>query len=248
VRITAAGLTDTGCARENNEDAFLADDKAGLFLVADGMGGLEAGEVASRLAVDTVAELLLAFGALGRPGQTRELETKLVLAYREANTRILDQAHAQDTPASMGATLVGLALLDGQFVLANVGDSRAYLIRSRTIRQLSQDHSLVMAKVRQGLMSQMEASASPEKNLIYRALGLSAHLEVDTSVITAEPGDAFLLCSDGLSDVLADQDILDMAGGDGRDSPEAICASLIAAALERQARDNVTAVLIRCLP
>jgi len=248
VRIDAAGLTDRGCTRENNEDAFLADAQAGVFLVADGMGGLEAGEVVSRMAVETVAERL--FPAMVRTGWglAGELERFLVLAFEEANARILSFTGKGPGPAKAGTTLVGLARCEASFVLANVGDSRAYLIRGQGIRQLSEDHSLVMARVRQGLITPEEAAKSQGKNVIYRALGLESRLEVDSWIIPAAPGDAFLLCSDGLSGVLADQDILHCVRQGAGDATGSVCERLISLALERKARDNVTVVLARCLP
>ncbi len=248
MRIDAAGLTDTGCARENNEDAFLADPQAGVFLVADGMGGLEAGEIASRMAVESVAEGLLPARARTSPCQAPDLERDVVQAFEVANARILRFALQGPGAAGTGTTLVGLARCGDQFVLANVGDSRAYLIQDQGIRQLSEDHSLVMARVRQGLITPEEAAHSPEKNVIYRALGMDTRLEVDTWIIPTAPGDILLLCSDGLSDVLADQELLDLVSQNGEAPLQGICARFIALALERKARDNVTVVLVRCLP
>lgn len=248
MRIDAAGLTDTGCVRENNEDAFLADTQAGVFLVADGMGGLEAGEVASRMAVETVAGHLLAANAQNRPVQTRVLELDVIHAFEEANARIHRFARQGPESAGTGTTLVGLVRCGESFVLANVGDSRAYLIQGQDIRQLSEDHSLVMARVRQGLITPEEAARSPEKNVIYRALGMEPRLEVDAWVIPAAPGDVFLLCSDGLSDALADHELLAPVSQGGEAPLRDICARFIALSLERKARDNVTVVLVRCLP
>ena len=245
MRIEAAGLTDLGCARENNEDALLADAQAGVFLVADGMGGLEAGEVASRMAVEIVAERLVAVPK--RPGQVKDLEREVVRAFEEANARIHRFARQNPWSPGAGSTLVGLVKCGESFVLANVGDSRAYQIKAQAVRQISEDHSLVMARVRQGLMTPEQARHSPDKNVIYRALGMEQSLEVDTRIIPGTPGDVFLLCSDGLSDVLADQDILDILNQDAGEALQDTCDRLIALALERQARDNVTMVLVRCL-
>jgi len=248
MRIDSAGLTDTGCARENNEDAFLADAGGGVFLVADGMGGLEAGEVVSSLAVKTVAKELLPPGERESASLAEGLKSRMVTAFEEANDRI--RRFAMDGPGleSTGTTLVGLVRCGESFVLGNVGDSRAYLIRAGSIRLLTEDHSLVMAQVRSGLMTREEAARSPERNIIYRALGMAARLEVDTWIIPAAPGDSFLLCSDGLSDVLADRELLDIANQGAADAPQDVCARCIALALDRKARDNITVVLARCLP
>jgi protein phosphatase len=248
MRIDAAGLTDKGSVRENNEDAFLADTQAGVFLVADGMGGLEAGEVASRIAVETVAEHLLAAKEVNWQDKSRVLESLVAQAFEEANERILRFARQSPGSAGTGTTLVGLVRCGDQFVLANVGDSRAYLIKDQDIKQLTEDHSLVMARVRQGLITPEEAAHSPEKNVIYRALGMEPRLQVDTCVVQAAAGDVFLLCSDGLSDVLADHELLaPVSQSDGAPLSD-ICTRFISLALERKARDNVTVVLVRCLP
>lgn len=244
MRIEAAGLTDTGSVRENNEDAYLLDVHRGLFLVADGMGGLDAGEVASRMAVDAVASAL---PDTARPDCEQSLTDKVVRAVREANRAVHAFARQGSASARAGTTLVCLAACRQGFVLANVGDSRAYRVRDGGISQLSQDHSVVMAKVRQGLITAEEAARSPERNVIYRALGMEADLEVDAELLTARPGDAYLLCSDGLSDVLSDEDLLGaVVRGEGQ-GLDALCAGLVALALERRARDNVTVILVRCL-
>ncbi|KAF0233002.1 MAG: serine/threonine protein [Desulfovibrionaceae bacterium] len=256
MRIECAGLTDTGCVRETNEDAFLVDCGSGLFLVADGMGGLEGGEVASRMAIETLAGKLGAVAARLCPDQNQDqalthaqsLERKMVLAFKEANARIRCFALQGPGTLGMGTTLVALARCGDFCVLGNVGDSRAYLITDQGIRQISEDHSLVMAQVREGLLTPEQAWLSREKSFIYRALGMDSRLEVDTWIIPAAPGDVFLLCSDGLSNVLDDQDIKALVLQAQTDAVQDICARFIALALKRRARDNVTVVLARCLP
>jgi serine/threonine protein phosphatase PrpC len=254
MRIECAGLTDTGCVRKNNEDAFLADSGSGLFLVADGMGGLETGEVASRMAIETVSGKIGASAAKVCPGhdhaktQAQGLKREMVLAFEEADARIRRFALQGPGPAGMGTTLVALARCGDFFVLGNVGDSRAYLITQQGIRQLSEDPSLIMDQVREGLLTPVQAGLSRERNVIYRALGMDSRLEVDTWIIPAAPGDVFLLCSDGLSSVLDDQDINTLILQAQTDAVQDICARFIALALERRARDNITVVLVRCLP
>lgn len=258
MRLEAAGATDRGTVRDNNEDAFWVDADQGLFLVADGMGGLAAGEVASRLAVTTVAHLLTA----PSPFDTREYappgtptwhpaSQRFRRAVTAANTAVLEASKARFGSfgaSGMGSTLVGLYRCDDGFVMANVGDSRAYQYRAGSLRQLSEDHSLVMAQVRQGLLSPEQAAHSPERHIIYRALGMSSELEVEPVPIALEPGDLYLLCSDGLTDAVDDARLADILSKAGAIEPELACRQLMRAALERQAQDNVTVVLARIAP
>lgn len=260
MRFEAAGATDRGRVRDNNEDAFLCDVASGLFLVADGMGGLAAGEVASRLAVETVSRVLFA------PPSSDTLEYappdapawqaaagRLNRAVVEANRAIFEESRSRfgSTEAAghsaMGSTLVGLRHAGEGLVMVNVGDSRAYLSRQGRTRQLSEDHSLVMARVRQGLLRPEEIAASPDRHVIYRALGMTATVEADISPVEARPGDLFLLCSDGLSDVLDGPDLERALAEAAALEPERACRLLIDLALERLSRDNVTVIVLRVL-
>lgn len=255
MRIESAGLTDTGCVRENNKDAFLADSRLGLFLVADGMEGLEAGEVASRVAIETVAARLgeacagLCPGQLlTRPmAQVHSMERKMVLAFEEADARIRRFALQGPGSVGMGTTLTALARCGDLFVLGNVGGSRACLITGQGIRQLSRGHCLNMPHMREESPTRKRAAPRRQNNAFCRALGTEPRLEVDTRIIPAVPGDVFILCSDGLSDMLCEQDILALVLQARTDAVQDICARFIALALERRARDNVTVVLARCL-
>lgn len=253
MRLEAAGITDRGLIRENNEDAFLADTLSGLFFVSDGMGGLAAGEVASSLAMQTVSRLLSRSAEAPtqeRPAGDvpwwRDGAERLERAVHEANRVILAESRSRfgaSDASGMGATLVGLSRCEQGFILANVGDSRAYLFRGGTLTQLTEDHSLVMAQVRQGLLTPEEAKHSPERHVIYRALGMAAAVEVDVSPVTAKAGDLYLLCSDGLTDV-TDDGVLARILSESRAAPlEARCRLLVDEALARQSRDNVTVVL-----
>ncbi len=258
MRLEAAGATDRGSVRDHNEDAFWADADQGLFLVADGMGGLAAGEVASRLAVTTVARLL----TRPSPFDTREYVPpgtptwhpamqRFRRAVTEANQALLDASKARFGAfgaSGMGSTLVGLSRCDDGFVLANIGDSRAYQYRGGSLRQCSQDHSLVMAQVRQGLLSPEQAAHSPERHIIYRALGMASQPEVDLTPIALEPEDLYLLCSDGLTDVVDDAVLAEVLATAVPGEPERVCGQLIRTALARQAKDNVTVVLVRVCP
>ena len=255
MRLGVAGITDRGLVRDNNEDAFLADPDRGLFFVSDGMGGLSAGEVASALALRTLADRLSRAPeaptrerpAAGTPWW-REGADRLEQAIQEANQAILDESRARFGPSGasgMGATLVGLVRCEHGFILANVGDSRAYLFRDGVLTQLSDDQSLVMAQVRQGLLSMDEALRSPERHVIYRALGMAAGVEADLSPVAARTGDLFLLCSDGLTDVAGDKILSDILSGVGDAPLDGPCRRLLDEALALQSRDNVTVVLVR---
>lgn len=258
MRLVAGGATDRGRIRDNNEDAFWVDVDLGLFLVADGMGGLAAGEVASRLTVTTVARLLTP----PSPFDTHEYAPPGTPAWLPASQRFrraVTEANAAMLAASaerfgsfgatgMGSTLVGLYRCEDSLVLANVGDSRAYLYRDGGLRQVSEDHSLVMAQVRQGLLTPEEAAKSPERHVIYRALGMGSEVEVDLSPIVMRPGDWYLLCSDGLTDVADDAVLADILARAGEAEPRALAGQCIEAALDRQTRDNVTVVLVHVLP
>ncbi len=255
MRLAAAGITDRGLIRDNNEDAFLADTASGLFFVSDGMGGLAAGEVASDVAMQTMARLLSRTAeaptrerpALDAPWW-RDGADRLEEALQEANRAILAESRSRfgsSDASGMGATLVGLVQCDRGFVLANVGDSRAYLLRDEALTLLSEDHSLVMAQVRQGLMTPEQAKTSPERHVIYRALGMASEVDADISPVAARAGDLYLLCSDGLTDVTDDGELADILSA-ARSAPlDGGCRLLIDAALARQSRDNVTVVLVR---
>lgn len=258
MRLEAAGATDRGNVRDHNEDAFWVDADQGLFLVADGMGGLAAGEVASQLAVTTVVRLLTA----PSPFDTREYappgtptwhpaSQRFRRAVSEANRAVLEASQTRFGSfgaSGMGSTLVGLYRCDDGFVLANVGDSRAYQFREGRLTQLSEDHSLVMAQVRQGLLSPEQAARSSERHVIYRALGMASELEVDLVPVAPTPGDLYLLCSDGLTDVVDDGSLAEILSQPDASEPERLCGQLIHAALDRLSRDNVTVVLVRVLP
>ncbi|QLA14668.1 PP2C family protein-serine/threonine phosphatase [Desulfolutivibrio sulfoxidireducens] len=257
MRLEAAGVTDKGLIRDNNEDAFLVDTASGLFFVADGMGGLDAGEVASALALETVARRL--FRGSEAPTEEhppfdapwwRGCADRLERAVSEANLAIVAESRSRFGPSGgsgMGTTLVGLSVCGEGFVVANVGDSRAYLYRDGAVSLLSEDHSLVMAQVRQGLLTPAQALLSPERHVIYRALGMAPEVEVDLSPVAARPGDLFLLCSDGLTDVVDDVGLAGILSAGGSGGLSGLCRELVAEALRLKSRDNVTVVLVRVL-
>jgi serine/threonine protein phosphatase PrpC len=228
-----ASSSHTGKVRRTNEDAFLDDPP--LFVVADGMGGARAGELASRLAVDTFREL--------GPAPDEDGEARLRRTILESNRRVLERAQNDPSTAGMGSTVTA-ALLDGDHVvLGHVGDSRAYLLRDGALQQLSHDHSLVAELERAGRLTHEEAAVHPQRSVITRALGAGPELEVDTSIVQGRDGDVLLLCSDGLSGLLGDEAIARLIGGGGP-LDEAV-RRLVRAANDAGGDDNVTAVAFR---
>ena len=229
--IASSASTDTGRRRRRNEDAFVCEPP--LFAVADGMGGAQAGEVASRLAADSVREAKL--GDLPSPEQTVEL-------IREANRRVYAYSSENASTRGMGTTMT-VALVEGSVVtIGHVGDSRAYLLREDQLTQLTQDHSLVAELVRSGRLSPKEAESHPRRSVITRALGTESDVEVDVFSIRAENGDLFLLCSDGLTSMVSDEEIAQLLVAARADLDDA-GKKLVAAANQAGGEDNITVVL-----
>ncbi len=227
----AAGLTDTGRRRLQNEDAFVCEPP--LFAVADGMGGAQAGELASSLAAAAIEER-----AAGLRG-----EEAVAALVREANGRIFQHALSNPAAAGMGTTTT-LVLVDereGTLTLGHVGDSRAYLIRAGTLTQITADHSLVADMVRSGRLTEQEAAVHPHRSVITRALGTEPTVEVDTQTIPIAPGDVVMLCSDGLSSMIADPRISEVALEDS--TPDVMCERLVEAANRAGGEDNITVVV-----
>ncbi len=228
----AAGNTDPGRRRRRNEDAYVCEPP--LFAVADGMGGAQAGELASALASEALRE-----GSIG--GAADQRVTQLI---QEANRRVFERASADAAASGMGTT-VTVALADaenGRVLFGHVGDSRAYLIRDGSLVQLTDDHSLVAELVRSGKLSPEEAETHPQRSVITRALGTDPSVDVDTFAVEARPGDLFLICSDGLSTMVGDETILDVVERHRGDLDEAVGA-LLSAANRGGGEDNITAVL-----
>ena len=231
-----AGRTDTGRRRLRNEDDFICDPP--LFAVADGVGGARAGEIAAGLAAAALEEA----GA-----ETRGAEGVVALI-TEANRRIWERSLADPETAGMGTTVTA-ALVDassGTVTIGHVGDSRAYLLRGGAIEQLTTDHSLVAELVESGILTPEEAERHPQRSAITRALGTEPTVDVDTFTVEAKPGDVFLLCSDGLSTMVANEDMAAAIEAAERD-PERAAEALVAAANARGGEDNVTVVLFELL-
>ena len=227
-----AQLSDVGRQREGNEDSMFVDPP--LFVVADGMGGAQAGEVASGLAVETVSEKSPADG---------NVEEDLVEAISEANRRIHEKAQDDRELAGMGTTLTAAFVHDGKVTLGHVGDSRAYRFRDGELVQLTDDHSLVAELERHGKLTAAEARVHPQRSMILRALGIGPDVEVDTYCFIGEPGDVFLLCSDGLSGLVHDAVIAEVL--DGCETLDAAADKLIELANLSGGPDNITTVLFR---
>lgn len=239
VRYTAAAVTDRGRKRPSNEDAFGFSIEAGVYVVCDGMGGAAAGEIASTLAVDEILRLL----------RDREQDSEASLpaaaenAVCAANDAIYSRAQRNHRLNGMGTTLVALATHEQHVWVLNIGDSRCYRLRQGQLQQLTRDHSLVEEQVRMGRMTPREALHSPLKNVITRALGTQSQVTPDIFELEAEPGDLFLLCSDGLTRELSDpmiQTLLD------RDLPlDVLSKLLVDAAKKAGGHDNITCLLVR---
>jgi protein phosphatase len=227
----AAGHTDAGRKRRRNEDAFVLDPP--LFAVADGMGGAQAGEVASRLAAGAFREF--------HDADALAAEERVKAIIQEANRRIYERAREDREVSGMGTTITAALVEVGQIVIGHVGDSRAYRLRGGRLEQLTEDHSLVADLVRSGRLSPEEADTHPQRSVITRALGTDPEVDVDTFTVPAEPGDVFLLCSDGLTSMVADDDILEQV--EGAKSLEHAVKGLVKAANRAGGEDNVTVVL-----
>ena len=240
VNLEAAGLTDVGQVRTSNEDAFGYCVEEGVFALCDGMGGAAAGEVASRIAVDTLINQLCA--ADSHENRRKVLEE----AIAAANEIVHARAEKEAALHGMGTTLVAVAIGGDRALVGHVGDSRCYLYRRGELSRLTHDHSLVDEQVRLGQLTQDEADHSPLRNVITRAIGTQTSVSADIAELALEPDDILLLCSDGLTKELSDDRIAAMLGDDG--DLDSLCGRLIEAAKAAGGHDNVTAVLTKILP
>lgn len=247
--LKAVGLTHVGRQRQHNEDSFLVADEGHLYLVADGMGGHAAGEIASRIAVDSISEFILhtkeddGTWPHAYDEHFRRTTNRLMAAVRLANTRVLEAMRKDARLRGMGTTVVA-CLADDQFIaVAHVGDSRAYLIRDGQLSRLTNDHSWVFEQVQAGMLTEAEAEKHPLRNVITRALGGALSVNPDAAEVEAKSGDVVLLCSDGLTGMVPEDEILRLVT-QTEDLDEA-CQQLIDTANERGGLDNVTAILVK---
>ncbi len=248
----SAGLSDVGRRRTSNEDSYFHDDSVGLYAVADGMGGHAAGEVASQEAIDTVRGMVRQGEGLLRnvesgdhsPEALWRLSRLLESAVQAATYMVFGIAQSEPDQAGMGTTLSALLLCGGFGVTAQVGDSRVYMVRGGQVAQLTEDHTLIAWQVKQGLISELEAAHSPHKNVITRAVGSREYVQVDTHFFQIEPGDTFVICSDGLHGYLRDDEIPAITAL----GPEPAVRKFIDLANGRGGRDNITTIVVTVGP
>jgi len=242
--------TDTGRVRENNEDCYGAAPEIGLFVLSDGMGGMASGEIASRLAVETIlahcreAQANPSLPLVGeRIEGISDASNRLASAIRLANQAIFQAAQKNPLQHGMGATAVAIRFTDQRLSVAHAGDSRAYRLRAGALQQLTQDHSFIAESVRRGFMSEAEAGASKLQNVLLRALGVDSDLEAEVAEDVVMEGDTFLLCSDGLTHELSDSQI--GAVLQHAHDPRKAADSLVDLANSAGGGDNITAVVLR---
>ncbi|HKQ31272.1 MAG TPA: Stp1/IreP family PP2C-type Ser/Thr phosphatase [Burkholderiales bacterium] len=251
--IEMVGVTDTGRMRAENEDAIRVSPQIGLAVLADGMGGHQAGEVASGLAIDMVTRHFVETFAREierkKKGETSVSDVVMEVnavydAVQLANNAIHEMAQARPECAGMGSTLVIVVFYDDKICVGHVGDSRLYRYRAGELKQVTEDHSVIQELVSRGLLTLEEAKVTVGKNLVTRALGVEPTVEPDVSEQPVTEGDIYLICSDGLNDMLSDADmqkILDDHGGDLQQAAD----QLVAHANERGGADNISVILVR---
>jgi serine/threonine protein phosphatase PrpC len=240
--LTARGKTDQGLVRANNEDNFLVDEKLGLLVVADGMGGHASGEMASQLAVTIIRDYFQGTRKpIGSADNTCSAESNMLRsAIVLANQAVYEAAQSSPQLKGMGTTIAAVVLTGHRASIAHIGDSRVYLVRGGAIEQLTDDHSIVNEQVRLELITREEATKSEMKNILTKALGIGPDMEPDLNEMTLFDGDILLLCSDGLHGMVSDDVILETVAS--ADHPDAVCDYLIGKALENGGGDNVTVV------
>ena len=233
MRLIVQGKTDKGLVRKENEDAFCIEKDLALLAIADGMGGHASGEVASKMAIEVLTD------SLKKEGEP--LPQRLYSGIKLANRTIYEAAQSRAELNGMGTTLTALQLDGNRLNIAHVGDSRAYLIRGGVIEQITDDHTIVSEEVAQGRMTREEAARSDMRNILSRALGIGPEVEVDIEELTVSEGDQFVLCSDGLSELVSEDEILlEVRSSKG---PEIACGELVNLANQRGGNDNITVIV-----
>jgi len=236
-------VTDPGRARDNNEDSVAFDEEALVAVLADGMGGYNAGEIASGMATafikSELSRWLIEAGALAQP---KEIRRAMEICVDNANLAIYNSANANAAFAGMGTTLVLGVFKEGRLLVGHIGDSRCYRLRSNSLEQITKDHSLLQEQIDAGLITQEQAAVSPIKNLVTRALGVEQAVMLEVNEFSVEPGDLYLMCSDGLSDMVTDEVIARIAGeASGLDQ---IAGHLVTAANDNGGKDNISVLMI----
>jgi len=249
MKVLCKGASDVGRKRDHNEDSFLIDQEASLFVVADGMGGHAGGGTASRIAVETIdAEIRKARARPDSPFASQgSIEDSLVpealrSAVEAACASIFHTAQNDSRLVGMGTTTIALVVHGDFAFFGHVGDSRAYLVRGDLLQQISEDHSLVNEQIRAGMITAEEARHSRYKNIITRSVGFENEVAVDVMGLVVQPGDTFVLCSDGMSNLVEEAEILAVAK---RPDVETIPQALIDIANDRGGDDNITVVCVR---
>jgi len=248
MQIKSFGKSDVGRKREKNEDSFSVNDENFIYIVTDGMGGHLGGEYASKLAVTTIEEVIRSLeddpeatmpGDISlKPG---DISGEIRFAISVASRRIYEKANVEKTLHGMGTTAVVLMFREGKVYIANVGDSRGYQVRSNNISQITKDHSLVSEQIRAGILSEEDSRVHRFKNIITRSVGYQEQVESDVDIRIPRVGDQFLLCSDGLTNLVKDEEIRDIIVNN---EIELAVQRLIDVANERGGDDNITAILV----
>jgi serine/threonine protein phosphatase PrpC len=257
--VDAFGLTDVGVVRVNNEDNFLIENSSGplaasptadgifseeaygnIFIVADGMGGMQAGEVASQMAVELVASRLIEQLKQQLPRNRKAFARLLTSAVEEANKLVLEESERHSALKGMGTTLTAAAIYDNAIYFAQLGDSRAYLVRNGYIKQTTKDQSLVAQLIATGALRPEDAKSHPRRNVILQALGVQPHVDVAITCAELKRGDRLVLCSDGLWGKVEPEEINEHIE---RSSPALACQSLVQLARERGGEDNITIII-----
>lgn len=254
MKVISCGITDIGRKRQRNEDSYLVNDKIGLYIVADGMGGHAGGEFASKIAVSTVEEIIrgedrvrsnvpndsyLDTDASASEGQEQE---RLKEAINRAGNMIVRRAFEDPELKGMGTTSTVMFIANDKAYIAHVGDSRAYCVRDGQIIQITEDHSLVHEQLKSGLITEEEAKTHQLKNIITRSVGVQEEVEVDTVVWKIQVGDSYLLCSDGLSNMVHDHELQDIIT---KFNAEQAARELVDLANSRGGEDNITLILLK---
>ncbi|HMZ83041.1 MAG TPA: Stp1/IreP family PP2C-type Ser/Thr phosphatase [Rhodocyclaceae bacterium] len=247
--LVIASRSDAGMVRTHNEDAVFVSASSGLIVLADGMGGYNAGEVAAGMAISLLGgelEKSIATRRLQRNGLAVRADAQALLESHvaSANSAIYEAAQSQPQYAGMGTTLVMGLFYDNAVTFAHIGDSRAYRFREGRLEQLTRDHSLLQEQIDSGMITLEEARLSQNRNLVTRALGVDPAVQAEIRDFDTTPGDIYLLCSDGLNDMVCDGEIAHIVGKYA-DDPEDAAARLIQQANENGGRDNVSVILIR---
>ncbi len=238
----SAGRSDVGRVRSGNEDAYFADEARGVFIVADGMGGHAAGEVASQIVTEMVGPGVSQAVMEGlTPAELQKVTLALI---EQANRAILERADDEPEKRGMGTTLTLLTLMpEGHYLADQVGDSRAYLLRDGELTQITRDHTVVQQQVDRGALTAEQARDHPLSHILTRALGTEEQVEADTYFDGVKPGDRFLLCSDGLSGMISDEQIKEIVSTP-TDNLQEIADALVDAANQAGGMDNITALVI----